>query len=103
MGDIGWTDTEDRICCKAVLNEYILKENSADINNLIDEIKRNSAFDKRSEGAIRMRLQNIKSFLDNIGVKNTIPLKPLSNYADQTKRIMTEELQKAGIEISGVL
>lgn len=95
---MNWAMEEDRICCKAVIDEYILKLEDTDKNIFLKNLKRNhEEFSNREIGAIRMRLQNIKAVLEKLHIKNTLPLSPLSNFSPQTEKILKEELSKSGI------
>lgn len=93
-----WAMEEDRLCCKAVIDEYVLKLGNTDKNIFIKNLKRNhEEFSNREIGAIRMRLQNIKAVLEKFHIKNTLLLSPLSNFSPQTEKVLREELNKSGI------
>lgn len=91
-----WKPEEDIVCCEICVYEYVIKKNATDINSCIEKIKLHSSIWQRDSGSIRNRIQNIKAYLGELKVENTIPIAPLSNTAKQTEKILITCLKNAG-------
>ena len=96
MKRILWSEKEDEICCKTVVDEYVIGRKDTYIEDCITDIKSNKDIAERDRGSIRMRFQNIKELLEEMGVPNTLSIKPLANAAKQTRRILMSYLENAG-------
>ena len=89
-----WSIEEDMICCKVVVEECIVKGSTPDVKELISIIKKHPIMATRSNGSIRMKLQNIKHLLDKLGIPNNLNLKALENASEQNKSTLLDELEK---------
>lgn len=99
MGKQIWTLEEDRICCEICVREFVKIKNDLTSEECLTLIQEHEEISKRDRSSIRMRLQNIKSLLEEWEISNNLPLKSLTNAAKQTRDILAEELLKAGIRI----
>ena len=91
-----WKIEEDTICCEVCVYEYVIQKNDTDINSCIEKIKQHASIYKRSPGSIKQRIQNIKYWINELCIENTIPLSPLSHAAKQTKKVLIICLENAG-------
>ncbi|MBQ3824528.1 MAG: hypothetical protein II811_00160 [Spirochaetaceae bacterium] len=91
-----WKVEEDSICCEVCVYEYVIRKSNMDINTCIDKIKQHASICNREAGSIRQRIQNIKYWIDELQVANTIPVSPLSHAAVQTKKTLITCLENAG-------
>ena len=98
-----WKLEEDIICCEICVYEYVIKKNNTDIKTCIEKIKQHASIYNREVGSIRQRIQNIKYWIEELGVENTIPASPLSHAGIQTKRALMTCLENIGyLKISEV-
>ena len=91
-----WKPEEDVICCEVCVYEYVIQKNDTDINTCIEEIKKHASIYQREAGSIRQRIQNIKSWIEELHVENTIPVSPLAHGANQTKKFLLTCLENLG-------
>lgn len=93
-----WTTDEDKTCCKACIDEYVIQKYNTKIGNFIYWIKQNPCMKSKGEGTIRCKIQNIKSLLDRWNVRNTIPIAGRGNASKQNIQQLKLCLEEAGIE-----
>ena len=80
-----------------------LKKNNTDIKTCIEKIKQHASIYNREVGSIRQRIQNIKYWIEELHVENTIPVSSLSHAGIQTKRALMTCLENIGyLKISEV-
>ncbi|WP_294429672.1 hypothetical protein [uncultured Treponema sp.] len=91
-----WKLEEDIICCEVCVYEYVIKKNSIDMNTCIENIKQHASIYQREVGSIKERIQNIKYWIEELQVENTIPVSPLGHAAKQTKQALINCLENAG-------
>lgn len=91
-----WKQEEDIICCEVCIYEYVIQKNNTDIKTCIEKIKQHASIYKKDSGPIRERIQNIKYWIEELHVENTIPVSPLSHAAYQTKKVLITCLENAG-------
>lgn len=87
-----WTKEEDEILCTFCVQQYVKTSSCLSVECVISQCLSKKEFEGRSEGSIRMRIQNIKAVLEQNHIKNTIPIKPLSNFAEQTETTLLKIL-----------
>lgn len=90
-----WTIEEDTICCKRFLEYYVVKKSKIDtvqfLKMLAEEVP------NVSEGSLRMKIQNIKHLAMQAGLKDTSPIKGLSQYSLQCERAFNQTLRDINI------
>ena len=91
-----WKPKEDIICCEVCVYEYVIQKNNTDINTCIKKIKQHASIYNREVGSIRQRIQNIKYWIEELHVENTIPVSSLSHAGIQTKRALMTCLENIG-------
>ncbi|MCI5666015.1 MAG: hypothetical protein MR353_04505 [Spirochaetia bacterium] len=91
-----WKPEEDIICCEVCVYEYVIQKNNTDINTCIKKIKQHASIYNREVGSIRQRIQNIKYWIEELHVENTIPVSSLSHAGIQTKRALMTCLENIG-------
>ena len=91
-----WKLEEDVICCEVCVYEYVINKNDTDINSCIEKIRQHASIFQRDPGSIRERIQNIKYWLGELFIENTVPISPLSHAANQTKKALITCLENAG-------
>ena len=91
-----WKLEEDIICCEVCVYEYDICKNDTNVNVCIDKIKQHASIHTREVGSIRQRIQNIKYWIEELHIENTIPVSPLSHAGIQTKRTLMTCLENAG-------
>lgn len=92
-----WTREEDEICCKAVVDEYVIGKKHIDVDDCVSRICSCKGIE-HEKNIVRMRLQNIKALLDEMGIPNTLDVKPLSHAGRQTRACLMSCLEKCGIK-----
>lgn len=98
-----WKPEEDIICCEVCVYEYVIQKNNTDINTCIKKIKQHASIYNREVDSIRQRIQNIKYWIEELHVENTIPVSSLSHAGIQTKRALMTCLENIGyLKISEV-
>ena len=98
-----WKPEEDIICCEVCVYEYVIQKNNTDINTCIKKIKQHASIYNREVGSIRQRIQNIKYWIEELHVENTIPVSSLSHDGIQSKRALMTCLENIGyLKISEV-
>ena len=98
-----WKLEEDIICCEVCVYEYVIQKRDTSVNACIEKIKQHASIYKREVGSIRQRIQNIKYWIEELHVENTIPVSSLSHAGIQTKRALMTCLENIGyLKISDV-
>lgn len=92
-----WKLEEDIICCEVCVYEYVIQKRDTSVNACIEKIKQHASIYKREVGSIRQRIQNIKYWIEELGVENTIPASPLSHAGIQTKKTLMSSLENTGL------
>ncbi len=92
-----WSIKEDELCCKAVVDEYVIGKKETRREHFLALVHANKDISKRDKSSIRMRVQNIKALLEELGIPNTLELKPLANAAQQTRACLLKYLEECGI------
>ena len=93
-----WTIEEDEMCCRAVVDEYVINRRHMHVDTLITWIMKNPQM-QHGAGIVRMRIQNIKSILDEWNVPNTLNISPLKHAGQQTRTILKAIIDEQNIEI----
>ena len=91
-----WHFEEDIICCEVCVYEYVICKNDTNINACIEKIKQHASICNRESGSIRQRIQNIKYWIEELNIENTIPISPLSHVGIQTKQTLISCLENIG-------
>lgn len=97
-----WTETEEEICCEVCVIIYVVSKSFVSIEDGIEKCKSYVELLSRNEGSIRMKCQNIKYLLDKWGVKNTMPISPLSNASKRNEEILMKILDKYAIQFKTI-
>lgn len=87
-----WSEEEDRICCEAVVRDFVKSNTNKAIADVLDEICAHKEI-KHGKNVVRMRLSHIKHLLTIMNVQNSLPLSPLSHAGKQTERILRDVLR----------
>lgn len=95
---IPWAVAEDEICCKMCVDLYVVRKEVIDIEKCVERIKDYSEMQERDKSSVRMRIQNIKALLEDLGIENTLDIRLLNNAAKQTRDVLEECLKNAGIK-----
>lgn len=88
-----WSEEEDRICCEAVVRDFVKSNTNKAVADVLDEICAHKEM-AHNKNIVKMRLQNIKHLLDIMSVQNSLPLSPLSHAGKQTERILRDVLRQ---------
>ena len=81
MSKHSWTLSEEQLCCKEVLLEYVKPSEhiSKSTNQFIDYL--HAKLPNIERGSIRMNVQNIKSILEEYHIPNRLDISCLDNYS----------------------
>ncbi|WP_405335466.1 hypothetical protein [Fibrobacter sp.] len=76
-----WTLSEEQLCCKEVLLEYVKpsEHEPKPTNQFIDYLL--AKLPSIERGSIRMKIQNIKSILEEYRIPNRLDISCLDNYS----------------------
>lgn len=91
-----WKPEEDIICCEVCVYEYVIQKNNTDINTCIKKIKQHASIYTRDEGSIREKIQNIKAWLEELHIENTIPISIRPKASKQMKEALISSLKNIG-------
>ncbi|MDE5898362.1 MAG: hypothetical protein K2H09_03750 [Treponemataceae bacterium] len=94
-----WSTEEDKACCKACVDKYVISDAVMDCEDFVDSVSSLPEFQRtgRDKGSIRMKIQNIKSLLDKLHIKNSVPISPLGNASKQSRMVLKEILKEHGL------
>lgn len=92
MAKTKWSVEEDTILSKLCIEKYVKGKEDLDIETFLNNIMIHKEFEDRDKGSVRMRIQNIKAVLNELGMPNTIPITPLVNASKQTRKILLDIL-----------
>lgn len=76
-----WTLTEEQICCKEVLLEYVKPHDCVPKTTKQFISYLHAKLPQIEAGSIRMKLQNIKSILEECHIPNQLDISRLDNYS----------------------
>lgn len=97
MNRTKWNKEEDEICCKAIVDEYVIAKRNTSVEDCIKQIHANADISERDISSIRMRIQNIKGILVELDISNTLDITPLANAAMQTRACLIAYLEECKI------
>ena len=91
-----WTYEENVYCCKRYIEQYVIESS----NLRVTEFSRLLEKEMQTVPAqsIKMKLQNIKQILMELGVRDSLEAAPLEKYSAVNKVAMLEVLADFGIE-----
>lgn len=87
-----WTPEEDEICCKRFLQCYVINQSQMDATQFLINLAKEVP--NVPEGSLRMKMQNIKHLTVQAGLKDTFPLKGLSQYSIQCEKAFRKSLKE---------
>lgn len=90
-----WLYEEDKLCCKVIVEEYVLKKSNKDLESVLDNLS--DKLPDIGRNSLRMKTQNIKQLLMENGIENTLRTKGLYSYSAQNKRAFDEVLNDLDI------
>ena len=91
-----WTMEEDMICCRRFLENYVVNKTNIDTVQFLKMLAKEVP--AVSEGSLRMKIQNVKYLSVRAGLKDTLPLKWLSQYSMQCERAFYQVLREMNIK-----
>ena len=91
-----WKLEEDIICCEVCVYEYVIQKRDTSVNACIEKIKQHAFIYKRDTGSIREKIQNIKAWLEELYIENTIPISTRQKASRQMKKALINCLENAG-------
>ena len=91
-----WKLEEDIICCEVCVYEYVIQKNDTNIKSCIEKIQQHASIYQRDAGSIREKIQNIKAWLEELYVENTIPISARPKASNQMKKALIACLENAG-------
>ena len=97
MGGKFWTEKEDEICCKAVVDTYVIGRKHIHVDECANMIHSCEGIE-HDKNIVRMRLQNIKSLLEDMNIPNTLDVRPLSHAGKQTRACLVAYLKECGVK-----
>lgn len=94
-----WSSEENKACCKACVEKYVISNSAMDCEDFVDSVSSLPEFQRtgRDKGSVRMKIQNIKALLDELHIKNSVPISPLSNASKQSRMVLEEILKEHGL------
>lgn len=94
-----WSTEEDKACCKACVEKYVISDSAMDRENFVDSVFSLPEFQRtgRDKDSVSMRIQNIKALLDELHIKNSVPIRPLKNASKQSRMVLEEILKEHGL------
>jgi len=92
-----WLYEEDKLCCKVIVEEYVLKKSHKDLESVLDYLS--DELPDIGRNSLRMKIQNIKQLLIENGIENTLRTKTLYSYSSQNKRAFDEVVRELGINL----
>ena len=90
-----WTVDEDKICCRRFLECYVVNQSNMDTVTFLKKLAKEVP--AVSEGSLRMKIQNVKYLSVRAGLKDTSPLRWLSQYSMQCERAFYQVLEEMNI------
>lgn len=87
---------EDMICCRRFLENYVVNKTNIDTVQFLKMLAKEVP--AVSEGSLRMKIQNVKYLSVRAGLKDTLPLKWLSQYSMQCERAFYQVLREMNIK-----
>lgn len=91
-----WTKKEDEICCKIVIDIYVIEKKNTSVADCVKCIRSCEGI-KYEENSVKMRMQNIKALLEDMGISNTLDVSPLAHAGKQTLACLIAYLNECGI------
>jgi hypothetical protein len=85
-----WSEYENKLCCKICVEHYVVNKYPFQLEKLLTKL---SEINKKKD-SIRMKIQNIKFILDDMGIENTLEIAPLKNASMQNRKTMLEILEE---------
>ena len=83
-----WSDQDNYEICKAVLEEYSLKNSNKEIDNFINSLSLPNIYKK---GSVRTKIQNTQQLIIENNISSSLIIAPLKNYSKMHK----EQFEKA--------
>lgn len=90
-----WTSAEDKYCCQSYIEYYVMNKSSMDAATFVGMLQKTLPDIQRS--SLKMKVQNIKQIVAELGIKDTLLCSPLRNYSMQNKNALMEVLREKGI------
>lgn len=91
-----WTKKEDEICCKIVIDIYVIEKKNTSIADCVKHIHSCEGIE-HEETSVKMRVQNIKALLEDMGIPNTLDISPLTHTGKQTMACLIAYLKECGV------
>lgn len=88
-----WTEKEDTICCKVVVDMYVIGKKFILVDECASLIHSYEGIE-HEKNIVRMRLQNIKALLEEMGIPNTLDVRSLSHAGKQTRACLVACLKE---------
>lgn len=86
-----WTLVEDEYCCKRYVEEYVIRKSNMDMSSFARLLSKE--LPEIKEGSLKMKITNIKQILMDMGIEDSLEVKPLKNYSRQNKKAMEKGLK----------
>ena len=87
-----WTIAEDEYCCKRYIEEYVIKKSNMEMRSFTKLLSKE--LPEIKESSLKMKITNIKQLLMDMGIDDSLNVKPLKNYSTQNKRAMEKALKE---------
>lgn len=89
-----WTHRENLYVVNAILDEYVLKKSSRNVNELASELNKKLPHPRRS---VLDKIQNTKALLSEKGIDNTLPCGELQHYSKDHKDAFEAACREKGL------
>lgn len=90
-----WLFNEDKYCCEKYIEYYVLNKSGLKIDMFVELLK--AALPEIKKNSLKMKVSNIKQILIELGIDDTLDVKPLKNYSRQNKVAMLKVLSEKGL------
>ena len=91
-----WTKEENEYCCKRYIEQYVVNKSSMKASEFSRVLEKEIG--TISAGSIKMKLQNIKQILIELGIEDSLKVTPLDQYSIQNKEAMEKVLKEMKTE-----
>lgn len=91
-----WTKEENEYCCRRYIEQYVINKGSMKASEFSRVLEKEIG--TISAGSIKMKLQNIKQILIELGIKDSLKVTPLVKYSTQNKEVLEKVLKEMKIE-----
>ena len=91
-----WTKEENILFCRKCIEEYVVKKQRTKVSDFINIIEKEMNY-IIGKGSLRMKAQNVKYFLEENKIENTLDIPSLSNCSKGNIEAMEKVLKEMNV------